>query len=92
MLSDAVEGATRALAEPNPGSIEGLVRRLSMKRLEDGQFDECDLTFRELTLIEDAIINRLLAIYHGRISYPSSATSTKEETEAARAPVVRSAG
>jgi putative nucleotidyltransferase with HDIG domain len=66
MLSDAVEGATRALAEPNPGSIEGLVRRLSMKRLEDGQFDECDLTFRELTLIEDAIINRLLAIYHGR--------------------------
>ena len=43
-----------------------------MKRLEDGQFDECHLTFRELATIQEAIISRLLAIYHSRISYPSS--------------------
>lgn len=72
MLADAVESATRTMAEPNPSRIENLVRKLSARRLEDGQFDQCDLTFRELALIEDAMINRLLAIYHSRISYPST--------------------
>ncbi len=70
MLSDAVESATRAMAEPNASRIESLVRDLSRKRLVDGQFDNCDLTFRELGLIEDAVISRLCAIYHGRLSYP----------------------
>ncbi len=74
MLADAVESAMRTMTEPNPGRIESLVRELSRKRLLDGQFDECDLTFRELGLIEDAVIARLCAVHHGRISYPSSKT------------------
>jgi len=74
MLADAVESATRAMAEPNPSRIESLVRELGRKRLLDDQFDECDLTFRELSLIEDAMIARLCAIHHGRISYPSTKT------------------
>ena len=49
------------------------------KRLTDGQFDHCDLTFRELSLVEDAIINRVSAIHHGRISYPSGKTDKPEE-------------
>jgi membrane-associated HD superfamily phosphohydrolase len=56
---------------PTPARIEGLVRDLSQKRLTDGQFDESDLSFRELTLIEDSMISRLCAIHHSRISYPS---------------------
>lgn len=76
MLSDAVESATRAMADPNPSRIENLVRDLSHKRLVDGQFNQCDLTFRELSLIEDAIISRLCAIHHSRISYPSTSKST----------------
>ena len=48
----------------------------SQKRLEDGQFDQCDLTFKELAQIEDAIISRMLAIYHSRISYPSTTTGS----------------
>ena len=58
------------MPEPNPSRIENLVRKLASKRLADGQFDECDLTFRELALIQDAMISRLQAIYHSRISYP----------------------
>ena len=72
MLGDAVESATRAMAEPNPSRIESLVRELSRKRLLDGQFNDCDLTFRQLGLIEEAVIARLCAIHHGRISYPST--------------------
>jgi len=72
MLADCVESATRAMTEPNPARIERLVRELSHKRLIDGQFARCDLTFRELREIEDAIISRVCAIHHGRIAYPSA--------------------
>ncbi|MBT8487155.1 MAG: HDIG domain-containing protein, partial [Phycisphaerae bacterium] len=84
MIADAVESATRAMTEPNPSRIENLVRELSRKRLLDGQFDECDLTFRELGLIDEAIIARLNAIHHARISYPA-ARAEEEEAEAVAA-------
>jgi hypothetical protein len=86
MLSDAVESATRAMAEPHPSRIENLVRELSRRRLLDGQFDECGLSFRELHRIEDAVIARLCAIHHGRISYPSGSRETRPAEEAPPAP------
>jgi membrane-associated HD superfamily phosphohydrolase len=71
MLSDAVESATRALDDPSPAQIEGLVHDLSMRRLLDKQFDECDLTLKELELIKRSLVKTLAGIYHGRIPYPS---------------------
>jgi membrane-associated HD superfamily phosphohydrolase len=70
MLSDCVESATRSMTERKPSQIEQLVRDLSMKRLMDGQFDECNLTFTELAQIQSAITSRVNAIYHGRVAYP----------------------
>jgi putative nucleotidyltransferase with HDIG domain len=72
MICDAVESAVRAMPEPNASRIETLVHELAMKRLLDGQFDECDLTFRDLEQIERALTKTLLGIYHGRIAYPST--------------------
>jgi hypothetical protein len=71
MICDAVESAVRAMPEPNASRIEALVHELAMKRMMDGQFDECDLTFRDVELIERALTKTLLGIYHGRIAYPS---------------------
>jgi membrane-associated HD superfamily phosphohydrolase len=71
MLADAVESATRAMSEPTASRIETLVHDLAMKRLMDGQFDECDLTMRDLERIERALVKTLLGIYHGRIAYPT---------------------
>jgi cyclic-di-AMP phosphodiesterase PgpH len=45
-----------------------------MKRLLDGQFDDCDLSMREIQQIERSCVKSLLSIYHGRLAYPSSAT------------------
>ena len=73
MIADAVESAVRSMPEPNASRIETLVHDLSMKRLHDGQFDECDLTFRDLEQIERALVKTLLGIYHGRIAYPTAA-------------------
>ena len=70
MLADCVESATRALGDPSPAQIEGLVRDLTMRRLLDRQFDECDLTMKDLELVQRSLIKTLAGIYHGRIPYP----------------------
>ncbi len=74
MLCDASESASRTLKEPSPGRLEALVRRLSRARLEDGQFDDCPLTFRELRQVEDSIVKSLVSIHHGRVEYQSTAS------------------
>jgi membrane-associated HD superfamily phosphohydrolase len=85
MLADAVESATRAMTEPTPGRIESLVHDLALKRLMDGQFDECDLTMRDLNRMEKSLVKTLLSFYHGRIAYPSTAAITTPNAPAAPA-------
>jgi putative nucleotidyltransferase with HDIG domain len=79
MLGDTVEGAVRSLTEVTPTKIEAVVHNMAMKRLQDGQFDECDLSLRELSQIETSISKALAAHYHGRIAYPK-APDVPEET------------
>jgi cyclic-di-AMP phosphodiesterase PgpH len=75
MLADASESACRTLTDPAPSRIEHLVHDIAMKRLLDGQFDECSLTLRELAIIEDSLVKSLTAVYHGRVKYPSQQTA-----------------
>lgn len=77
MVADAVESATRSLAEPTPSRIDGLVRSIANKRLLDGQFDDCDITLRDLNAIVESISRSVAAIYHGRIVYPSGQTEKR---------------
>ena len=72
MLADTVEGAVRSLPEVTPMKIEAVVHNMAMKRLQDSQFDECDLSLRELSQIEASISKTLTAHYHGRIAYPKA--------------------
>jgi len=81
MLSDTVEGAIRSMpAELTPAKIEGAVHSIAMKRLQDGQFDECDISLRELSQIETSISKTLAAHYHGRIAYPKE-PEVQEDTQ-----------
>jgi putative nucleotidyltransferase with HDIG domain len=91
MICDAAESACRAMPEPTASRVEALVHDLVMRRLLDGQFDECDLTMRDLEAIERSVMKSLLAIYHGRIQYPSTAAITGTPTVPATATAVRSA-
>ncbi len=75
MLADAVESASRTLKEPTPKRIQSLVHEISMKRLLDGQFDECDLKMNEIRMIEESLIKSLLAAHHGRVRYPGQKTA-----------------
>jgi cyclic-di-AMP phosphodiesterase PgpH len=75
MMADAAESASRTLVDPAPSRIEHLVHELAMKRLLDGQFDECGLTLQELNDIEDSLVMSLTAVYHSRVKYPNQQTA-----------------
>jgi cyclic-di-AMP phosphodiesterase PgpH len=64
------------MGEPTASRVEALVHDIALKRLLDGQFDECDLTMRDLERIERSLVKTLLGAYHGRIAYPSTAAIT----------------
>ncbi|MBF0186607.1 MAG: HDIG domain-containing protein [Magnetococcales bacterium] len=71
MIADSVEAAARTLKNPSPAHIQSLVRRIINSKIGDGQLDECQLTLRELSLIEEAFCRVLtLGFYHHRIEYP----------------------
>ncbi|MHC4279041.1 MAG: HDIG domain-containing metalloprotein [Planctomycetota bacterium] len=52
MLADSSEGALRSTPDITPKKIETIIHNIAMKRLQDGQFDECELSLRELSQIE----------------------------------------
>jgi hypothetical protein len=70
MLADAAEAAARALTKPTPDRLDEVVRRIIREKLEDGQLDECGLTFRDLDRIAQAFVRILTGILHPRLEYP----------------------
>lgn len=84
MLCDSIEGAVRSLSEPTPGRIESLVHQIVSDRLNDGQFDDCDITLREVRLVEESLVKSLCSIYHGRVSYPKAKKPKETAGEPAR--------
>lgn len=83
MIADSVESAARALSEISPTKIEALVHNITMKRLQDGQLDDCDITLQEVSKIEAALSKALAAYHHGRIKYPepTDAKGVKEDID-----------
>ncbi|MDW7675421.1 MAG: HDIG domain-containing protein, partial [Bacillota bacterium] len=78
MLGDSVEAAVRAMQNPTPGRVEGLVRKIIKDKLNDGQLDECDLTLRDLEKITQAFLRVLNGIFHSRIEYPETIAKEME--------------
>ena len=70
MLADGVEAASRTLTERTQGRFQGLVGSIVNSVFADGQLNECELTLRELRLIEESFVRVLLGIYHHRVDYP----------------------
>jgi putative nucleotidyltransferase with HDIG domain len=72
MLADGVEASVRSLASRDEPAIRAMVARITEERLNDGQFDECDLTLRDVERIKEAFVQQLLGMYHQRIAYPQN--------------------
>jgi cyclic-di-AMP phosphodiesterase PgpH len=83
MLADGVEASVRSLASRDEPAIRSMVARIISERLEDGQFDECDLTLRDLNLAQEAFVSQLLGMYHQRVAYPQNKIVELEARRAA---------
>ena len=70
MIVDAVEAASRSMEEPTREKIEKMIRLLVVKRIADGQFDECNLSTRYLAKIVQTLVDSLEASLHSRVVYP----------------------
>jgi putative nucleotidyltransferase with HDIG domain len=70
MLADAVEAAVRSLSGPSKEKIGEMTDSIIKARLDDGQFDNCDLTFSDIEKIKGAFLKVFDGIYHSRIEYP----------------------
>ncbi len=78
-FADSVEAASRSLKKVSQPAVEELIDRIFKDRIEDGQLDECPLTFHELALIRRSFTYTLLNMLHVRIEYPKA--DKKEDTE-----------
>lgn len=87
MLADASEASVRASKDRTSDRIRQIVDGIFRERLEEGQFDECDISMRDLRIAADSFVQSLSAVYHPRVEYPEP---TRRELESRRAlgPVV----
>ena len=72
MLADVAESSVRAMTDPTATRIRTQVHEVVSQRLTTGQLDECDLTLREVHVIETSLIKSLTGIHHSRVAYPTN--------------------
>ncbi|WP_110927343.1 HD family phosphohydrolase [Bacillus massiliglaciei] len=69
-IADSVEAAVRSMPNPTKEKIDELVVNILKERVNDNQFDECDITMRELNIVKNSLCESLHGIFHSRIEYP----------------------
>lgn len=70
MMADCVQAAIQSMQPMTRGEIAAKVHELIKERLNDGQFEECDLTFKDLHVIQDAFVAVFAGMTHHRVKYP----------------------
>ncbi len=80
LLADGVEAASRAMPNPTPARLKGLVQTMINRAFTDGQLDECDLTLKDLNKIARAFTRILTGVYHHRPEYPDDKRDEPKDT------------
>lgn len=70
MLIDGIEAASRSLKEKTPDNLRELINNMVDQKINDKQLDLSNMTFSNIKIIKETLLNRLLNIYHVRIEYP----------------------
>ena len=79
MIADASEAISRTLPDRSPEKVEGAVRDIIEERMDLDQFDECDITMKDLAVIKSTIVSCLTGVYHSRVQYPKLKLKRTEE-------------
>ncbi|WP_047866641.1 HD family phosphohydrolase [Rubrobacter aplysinae] len=86
MLADSVEAIVKSIEKPTPKRIEDVVEQTVHQKLDDGQFDECELTMREIHAFGEAIREAIIGFLGPRIEYPGSKESKEKPDAPAKSP------
>lgn len=78
-IADSVEAAVRSLRKPTVVQVETMIEKIIKSRLDDHQFDECDLTLKEADIISRTLKETVMGIFHSRIEYPEDVRKPKKE-------------
>lgn len=70
MMCDASEAASKSIKTPTALLIDELINKIINKQMNDGQFLNSDITFKEIEIIKKVIKKKLMNIYHLRVEYP----------------------
>ncbi len=70
MIVDSIEAAVRSQKQPTPDRIRQLVNGIIRDKLQDGQFEDCDLTTKEVWRVGESACETLTGLFHERIEYP----------------------
>jgi putative nucleotidyltransferase with HDIG domain len=81
MIIDGIEAASRSLKEKTMENLNELINKMVDQKIRDRQLEQSDLTFRDITIIKETLLNKLINIYHVRIEYPKEKEnkSTKQD-------------
>ncbi len=71
MICDAAEAAIRASGKPTAEEVDKLITNIINDRIAKHQFDNCDITLKDLNIIKNTIINVYGGHVHSRVKYPS---------------------
>ena len=69
MICDSVEAASRSLKTITEKNISELVAAVVERQTKDGQFDDAEISYREINRLKVLLTEKLLEIYHSRIEY-----------------------
>ncbi len=86
LLADAIEAASRTLTKPSVSNIDTLVKRIKNERFNDGQFDDCNITLKDLEKISATFVKIIAGMYHSRIEYPAEEKAKKHLQHPAPSP------
>jgi putative nucleotidyltransferase with HDIG domain len=70
MIADAAEAASKSLKEPTAIAIDSLIDKIVKGQMENGQFQNAAITFKEIETVKKVVKKKLNNIYHVRIEYP----------------------
>lgn len=79
MIADGCEAAARTLVDRSRENVEKIVKSIVDYRMNSGQFDECEITLNEISIIEQTIVSNFSGIYHSRVAYPSEKKKAKKK-------------
>ncbi len=71
MMADSVEAASRSLGKPDEKTISQLVDGIIDGQLKEKQFDNANITLKDISTVKNILKRMLLNIYHVRVAYPT---------------------